>query len=99
MLGVQSQVVVRSTSRWGCPPRRCVMSPEIRVLQEIRVRFQSCGDSRFRVQLTDSAGKGCGVAGDFAPFLTDEDYENLRWYLEEYMDLPDGGAVVRAGGI
>src|SRR6266480_4252016 len=70
---------------------------------EIRVRFQSCddkdGDSRFRVQLTDSAGNQCGVAGDFAPFLTDEDYENLRWYLEEYMDLPDGGAVVRAGGI
>ena len=33
------------------------------------------------------------------PFLTEDDYENLRWYLEEYMDLPDGGAVVRAEGI
>ena len=71
--------------------------------QEIRVRFSSCddkdGDSRFRVQLTDVAGAECGVASDFTPFLTDEDYENLRWYLEEYMDLPDGGAVVRAEGI
>jgi len=28
--------------------------------------------------------------------ITDEDFDNLRWYLEEYMELPDGGAVVRA---
>ena len=32
----------------------------------------------------------------FEPFLTEEDYNDLRWYLEEYMDLPDGGSVVRA---
>ena len=32
----------------------------------------------------------------FAPFLSEEDYGDLRWYLEEYMDLPDGGAIVRA---
>src|SRR2546425_9404527 len=73
------------------------------MLQEIRVRFHSCddkdGDSRFRVQLTDSFGNACGVACDFAPFLTEDDYESLRWYLEEYMDLPDGGAVVRATAI
>src|SRR5947207_3373728 len=81
------------------------MLPEVlpETLPEIRVRFSSCddkdGDGRFRVQLTDAAGKGCGVATDFAPFLTDDDYENLRWYLEEYLDLPDGGAVVRAGGV
>lgn len=71
--------------------------------QEIRVRFSSYDDnhggSRFRVQLTDAAGSACGVAADFSPFLTDDDYENLRWYLEEYLDLPDGGAVVRAHGI
>src|SRR5437016_196900 len=73
------------------------------MLQEIRIRFHSGddkdGDSRFRVQLTDAAGKECGVARDFTPLLSEENYENLRWYLEEYMDLPDGGAVVRAGGI
>ena len=70
---------------------------------EIRVRFSPCngdgGDNRFRVQLTDAAGTACGVPAEFTPFLTEDDYENLRWYLEEYMDLPDGGAVVRAGGI
>jgi len=32
----------------------------------------------------------------FTPFLTEDDYEDLRWYLEDYMDLPDGGAVLRA---
>src|SRR5438309_1704853 len=72
------------------------------MLQEIRVRFSGddkAGDSRFRVQYTDAVGKECGVAVDFTPFLTEDDYENLRWYLEEYMDLPDGGAVVRAEGI
>ncbi len=71
--------------------------------QEIRVRFESCdgqdGDGRFRVTCTDGTGNACGVAVEVAPFLTDDDYENLRWYLEEYMDLPDGGAVVRAQGI
>src|SRR5262249_13298538 len=25
----------------------------------------------------------------FVPFLNDADYEDLRWYLEDYMDLPD----------
>src|SRR5207244_6393349 len=78
-----------------------LMRPTTRsaMLHEIRVRFSSCGDGRFRAQLTDAAGVECGAAGDFTPFLTDDDYENLRWYLEEYMDLPDGGAVVRAGDI
>lgn len=28
--------------------------------------------------------------------LNHDDYEDLRWYLEDFMDLPDGGAVVRA---
>lgn len=32
----------------------------------------------------------------FVPFLDDDDFEDLRWYLEEFMDLPDYGSVVRA---
>jgi hypothetical protein len=69
--------------------------------QEIRVRFVplSPGGDRFRVRLTDPAGTALGVELDFQPFLSEEDYENLRWYLEEYMELPDGGAVTRAEGI
>src|SRR5436189_3975640 len=68
-------------------------------MQEIRVLFRPSADNSFRVQLTDAGGAALGVACDFTPFLTEDDYENLRWYLEEYMDLPDGGAVVRAEGI
>jgi hypothetical protein len=69
------------------------------MLQEIRVRFRPSADGRFDLLLTDAAGNARGVTGDFTPFLADDDYENLRWYLEEYMDLPDGGAVKRAEGI
>ena len=69
------------------------------MLQEIRVRFRPVTDDCFRVQLTDAEGVARGVEGDFTPFLTEDDYESLRWYLEEYMDLPDGGSVVRAGVI
>ena len=59
------------------------------MLQEIRVRFRPSADGRFDLLLTDAAGNARGVTGDFTPFLADDDYENLRWYLEEYMDLPD----------
>jgi hypothetical protein len=69
------------------------------MLQEIRVRFRLSDDDGFRAQLTDAAGIAQGAKCDFTPFLTEDDYENLRWYLETYMDLPDGGAVIRAGGI
>ena len=66
---------------------------------EIRVRFSPSADDRFRVQFTDAAGNALGVAGDFTPLLAEDDYENLRWYLEDYLDLPDGGAVTRVTGI
>ena len=65
---------------------------------ELRVRFSPSTDDRFRVQFTDAAGHALGVEGNFTPFLAEDDYENLRWYLEDYMDLPDGGAVTRAAG-
>ena len=68
-------------------------------LQEIRVRFTPSAGDHFRVQFTDTAGTALGVETDFKPFLEEDDYENLRWYLEEYMELPDGGAVTRAEGI
>ena len=37
-----------------------------------------------------------GTRSPAAPFdfsLSSNDYEDLRWYLEDFMDLPDGGAV------
>ena len=56
-------------------------------------------DNSFRMHLTDAAGTALGMECDFTPFLTEDDYDNLRWYLEEYMDPPDRRALVRAQGI
>ena len=69
------------------------------MLQETRVHFDPSADGSFRIQLTEEAGAGQDVACDFKPFLTDEDYEDLRWYLEDYMNPSGGGAVVHANSI
>jgi tetratricopeptide (TPR) repeat protein len=61
-------------------------------MKDLRVLFPAAGQAR----LSDANGNPLGVEVPFTPFLNDGDYEDLRWYLEEYMDLPDGGAVVRA---
>ncbi len=65
-------------------------------MQEIRILFSRSDGNACRLTLTDGGGKSIGVEVPFTPFLSDDDYSNLRWYLEEYMELPDGGAVVRA---
>ncbi len=65
-------------------------------MNDLRVLFAPAADTGYRAWLTDAGGRRRGVEVPFTPFLTEEDYEDLRWYLEEYMDLPDGGAVVRA---
>jgi hypothetical protein len=65
-------------------------------MQDLRVLFEAAADTGYRAQLADIEGRRLGVAVPFTPFLTESDYEDLRWYLEEYMELPDGGAVVRA---
>jgi tetratricopeptide (TPR) repeat protein len=65
-------------------------------LQDLRVLFDPASDGGYRAHLADAEGHGLGVEVPFKPFLDDVDYEDLRWYLEDYMDLPDGGAIVRA---
>jgi tetratricopeptide (TPR) repeat protein len=68
-------------------------------MKELRVIFTTAADKSYRAELTDADGNNLGVEVPLTPFLTEDDYESLRWYLEEYMDLPDGGAVTRARGI
>src|SRR3712207_2261445 len=63
-------------------------------MKDLRVLFAPAADPGYRVQL--AYGDDHGVEVPFTLFLTEEDYEDLRWYLEDYMDLPDGGAVTRA---
>ncbi len=68
-------------------------------MHELRVLFTAEKDKGYLARLADAGGSVLGVEVPFMPFLTEDDYENLRWYLEDYMDLPDGGAVTRARGI
>ena len=59
-------------------------------MNDLRLLFHKDNDS-FTVQVEPG-----GSVLPFEPFLDEDDYENLRWYLEDYMDLPDGGSVTRA---
>jgi len=65
-------------------------------MKDLRILFAAAAPDGYRAQFADAAGTRLGVEVPFKPFLEDADYEDLRWYLEDYMDLPDGGAVVRA---
>jgi tetratricopeptide (TPR) repeat protein len=67
--------------------------------QELRLLFNPAENGSFTVRLEDIPGNTVGVPTTLTPFLSEVDFENLRWYLEEYMDLPDGGAVIRAQGV
>ena len=67
--------------------------------QELRVLFTPTPNASFTVHLEDTPGHPIGVPAIFTPFLDDNDFENLRWYLEDFIDLPDGGAVLRAQAV
>lgn len=64
-------------------------------MHEIRLLFTPLADASRQVQLTDADGKSLGVAQPFTLTLTEDDDDAIRWYLESYMELPDGGAVIR----
>lgn len=68
-------------------------------MHELRLLFTPVENGSFIVRLEAEPGESAGVPATLTPFLDEADYEDLRWYLEEYMDLPDGGAVVRAKGV
>jgi hypothetical protein len=67
-------------------------------MTELRLTFHQQGDDWYVQPLSLPDGAE-GVSVPLSAFLTDQDYEDLRWYLEDYMDLPDGGSVTRAEGI
>ena len=71
----------------------------VSAVHELRLLFAPAKDGSFTVHLEDIPGRTVGIPAALAPFMGDDDFENIRWYLEEYMDLPDGGAVVRAQGV
>jgi hypothetical protein len=75
---------VRTVNHTGEPAMTMNGSP----LKELRLLFTSAENGSFTVCLEDSPGHTVGVPATLTPFLTDADFENLRWYLEDYMDLP-----------
>lgn len=56
-------------------------------MNELRLVFEKTNDAH-TVRFESSWG-GAGKSVSFESFLTEDDHENLRWYLEEFMDLPD----------
>lgn len=60
---------------------------------ELRILFGGSGGS-LTYRLVDASS--AGQEQPFTPFLSDKDYEDLRWYLEDFMLLPIGGSKVRA---
>lgn len=65
-------------------------------MAELRLLFtQASANGGHTVQIVPDTGNASRPI-PFTFSLTDEDHEDLRWYLEDYMDLPDGGAMVRA---
>jgi tetratricopeptide (TPR) repeat protein len=66
-------------------------------MAEIRVVFDRKADDVFsvHVMITEQTGT-IGSLGPFRFVLSDADHADLRWYLEEFLDLPDGGSLTRA---
>jgi hypothetical protein len=62
---------------------------------ELRLSFD-VANGDYTVRLDPNWSGNASQPLPFTPFLDEDDFEDLRWYLEEFMDLPDGGAVVRA---
>ena len=72
-------------------------------MAELRLVFQPAPDTTVTIRVDFSSADG-GMRGGGPPQLftfqlRPEDYAELRWYLEEFMDLPIGGSVLRANRI
>jgi tetratricopeptide (TPR) repeat protein len=65
-------------------------------MSELRVLFNKADNGDHTVRLDNDWGGSASEPVPLAQFLTDDDFEDLRWYLEDYMDLPDYGSIVRA---
>jgi hypothetical protein len=68
-------------------------------MNELRILFDKSGDNAYSLRLTNDWGGNAGELLPFKLFLDEDDFENLRWYLEDFMDLPDGGSMICAQGI
>lgn len=65
-------------------------------VNELRLLFSHSQDGGYTVRIDNNWSGSPSEPIAFTLFLTDDDFEDLRWYLEDFLDLPDGGSVVRA---
>jgi hypothetical protein len=65
-------------------------------MNELRLLFNKEKDNRYTVRLDNNWGCNASEPLPFHFTLTEKDFEDQRWYLEEFMDLPDGSSIVRA---
>lgn len=66
-------------------------------MAELRLIFnKAAANGEYTVRLDNTWGGNASEPVPFTFSLTDDDDEDLRWYLEDFMDLPDGGSIVRA---
>ena len=72
-------------------------------MAELRLVFQPAQDTTMTVRAdfssVDGGMRGGGQPQPFTFQLRPNDYADVRWYLEEYMELPIGGSVLRANRI
>jgi tetratricopeptide (TPR) repeat protein len=62
---------------------------------ELRLTFQQAAEG-WTVGLNPNWGAEPSKPVPFTSPLDEKDHEDLRWYLEDYMDMPAGGNVTRA---
>ncbi len=70
-------------------------------MAELRLVFQRA-DTGVTVRVDFNGPDGSLTGGQPQPFafeLEPDDYADLRWYLEAFMDLPMGGSVLRANRV
>ena len=92
MLRCHHRIMREASQSWG-----------VSAMAELRLVFQPAPDTTMTVRVDfSSADGGMRGGGQPQPFtfqLRPDDYADLRWYLEEFMDLPIGGSVLRANRI
>jgi hypothetical protein len=83
--------------------REASQSWGVSAMAELRLVFQSAPDPTMTVRVdfssADGGMRGGGPPQPFTLQLRSDEYADLRWYLEEFMDLPIGGSVLRANRI
>ena len=80
--------------------REASQSRGVSAMAELRLVFQPAPDTTMTVRAdfssADGGMRGGGPTTTVHVPVASRENADLRWYLEEFMDLPIGGSVLRA---